>query len=175
LPSPARSPPQSGDEQLRPSLSTLTQTVSLESSSTQIFYEMMSRGQRSRETAPVVVLSDHGRDNYLAVPDVSAPETEREVVDDAGGCPQDPALPELSRLAISGTAKRPTTDGERVAGRQPIVLSPADVTRKLISLCVEQTLHTRNFMEQNPEKRQPCDYRAFPGKLDHTTCLAFHT
>lgn len=147
-----------------------------EPSSTQIFYETMSRGQRSWENAPVVVLSDHGRDNYLAVPDVSAPETEREVVDDASGCPQEPApaLPELSRLAISGT-KRPTTDGERVAGRQPIVLSPADVTRKLISLCVEQTLHTRNFMEQNPEKRQPCDYRAFPGKLDHTTCLAFHT
>lgn len=179
LPSPARSPPpqtQQGDEQLRPSLSTVTQMMQ-EPSSTQIFYEMMSRGQRNRATAPAVVLSDHGRDNYLAIPDVSAPETEGEVVDDASGCPQDPApaLPELSRLAISGSAKRPATDGERAAGRRPIVLSPVDVTRKLISLCVEQTLHTRNFMEQNPEKRQPCDYRAFPGKLDHTTCLAFHT
>ena len=141
-----------------------------EPSSTQIFYEMMSRGQRNRETAPAVVLSDHGRDNYLAIPDVSAPETERKVVQDPA-----PALPELSRLAISGTPKRPAPDCERVAGRRPIVLSPVDVTRKLISLCVEQTLHTRNFMEQNPEKRQPCDYRAFPGKLDHTTCLAFHT
>jgi hypothetical protein len=46
------------------------------------------------------------------------------------------------------------------------------VTRSLIQHSLEVTHPMRNYMQQNPGKRAPSDYTLFPGKLDHTTCLA---
>jgi len=48
-----------------------------------------------------------------------------------------------------------------------------EVTKKLLEHCQEVTKKSRVFMEQNPGKRLPSDYLLFPGKLDHSTCLAF--
>lgn len=34
------------------------------------------------------------------------------------------------------------------------------------------TYPSRRFMEQNPDKPEPDDHKVFPGKMDHTTCVA---
>lgn len=47
-----------------------------------------------------------------------------------------------------------------------------EFTQALIDHCRKLTITTRQFMEANPEKGLPKDYVAFPGKVDHTTCLA---
>ncbi len=38
--------------------------------------------------------------------------------------------------------------------------------------CYDFTKSSRDFMETNPGKKQPADYKLFPGKLDHTTAIA---
>jgi len=50
--------------------------------------------------------------------------------------------------------------------------SPHNFTSALIDHCRKLTVTTRLFMEANPEKGLPKDYVQFPGKVDHTTCVA---
>eukprot|EP01111_Echinosteliopsis_oligospora_P010742 TRINITY_DN3407_c0_g1_i1.p1 TRINITY_DN3407_c0_g1~~TRINITY_DN3407_c0_g1_i1.p1 ORF type:complete len:354 (+),score=93.88 TRINITY_DN3407_c0_g1_i1:108-1169(+) len=50
-------------------------------------------------------------------------------------------------------------------------LSPAAITDRIIQHCKSVTSKSRDFMENNPNKRQPTDYIEFPGKMDHTTCV----
>lgn len=38
--------------------------------------------------------------------------------------------------------------------------------------CYDFTKASREFMETNPGKKQPADYKLFPGKMDHTTVVA---
>ena len=56
--------------------------------------------------------------------------------------------------------------------KDPRAMCPA-ITKKLIDYCKQITRRSRLWMEQNPSKKLPEDYTNFPGKLDHTTCLAF--
>lgn len=49
---------------------------------------------------------------------------------------------------------------------------PEAITQALINHCVETTKRSRNWMEANPNQRLPKDYRAFPGKQDHTSCIS---
>jgi len=42
----------------------------------------------------------------------------------------------------------------------------------LVEHCIKLTDISREFMEKNPDKGLPKDYRKFPGKLDHTTCVS---
>jgi len=51
--------------------------------------------------------------------------------------------------------------------------APASITDRLISHCLEVTRKAREFMESNPNKKQPTDYIEYPGKMDHTTCVTF--
>jgi len=51
--------------------------------------------------------------------------------------------------------------------------SPHEFTNALIEHCRKLTITTRQFMEGNPEKGLPKDYVLYPGKVDHTTCIAF--
>lgn len=51
-------------------------------------------------------------------------------------------------------------------------LNPGDIVDKLISHCLKTTQSSREFMEKNPEKILPKSYKEYPGKLDHTTCIA---
>jgi len=51
--------------------------------------------------------------------------------------------------------------------------SPSSITDRLINHCLEVTRKAREFMELNPNVRQPTDYVEFPGKMDHTTCVTF--
>eukprot|EP01126_Amoeba_proteus_P000561 TRINITY_DN1015_c0_g2_i1.p1 TRINITY_DN1015_c0_g2~~TRINITY_DN1015_c0_g2_i1.p1 ORF type:complete len:360 (+),score=57.58 TRINITY_DN1015_c0_g2_i1:342-1421(+) len=45
------------------------------------------------------------------------------------------------------------------------------LTQKIIQYCFKQTLVSKEFMEQHPNKPLPSDYSLFPGKLDHATCV----
>jgi hypothetical protein len=52
-------------------------------------------------------------------------------------------------------------------------LTPKGITARLVDHCHATTRVCREYMELNPQARQPTDYRQFPGKMDHTTaaCL----
>eukprot|EP01088_Endostelium_zonatum_P009520 TRINITY_DN2276_c0_g1_i1.p1 TRINITY_DN2276_c0_g1~~TRINITY_DN2276_c0_g1_i1.p1 ORF type:complete len:661 (-),score=151.11 TRINITY_DN2276_c0_g1_i1:261-2243(-) len=46
-----------------------------------------------------------------------------------------------------------------------------DLVEEFIEHSIETTLSSRQFMFQYPSRRLPEDYTAYPGKMDHTTCL----
>jgi len=52
-------------------------------------------------------------------------------------------------------------------------LTPKAITDKIMKYCWNITSKSREFMEKNPNKKQPTDYKGFPGKMDHTTCITF--
>jgi len=52
-------------------------------------------------------------------------------------------------------------------------VTPASITDSLMKHCWNITSKSREFMEKNPNKKQPTDYVGFPGKMDHTTCISF--
>jgi len=49
--------------------------------------------------------------------------------------------------------------------------SPSKVTGRIIKHCLSVTSKSREWMEQNPKERLPNDYKTFPGKMDHATCV----
>lgn len=51
--------------------------------------------------------------------------------------------------------------------------APGSITQRLITHCVEVTRKSREYMEQDPARKQPMDYIAYPGKMDHTTCVTY--
>jgi len=52
-------------------------------------------------------------------------------------------------------------------------VTPTTLADTWIKHAVQQTSGARRFMEENPGKRQPNDYQQFPGKMDHTSALAY--
>eukprot|EP01117_Protostelium_nocturnum_P000783 TRINITY_DN1099_c0_g1_i2.p1 TRINITY_DN1099_c0_g1~~TRINITY_DN1099_c0_g1_i2.p1 ORF type:complete len:1136 (+),score=394.67 TRINITY_DN1099_c0_g1_i2:295-3702(+) len=52
-------------------------------------------------------------------------------------------------------------------------VTPQQIVRSLLNQCIVLTAKCRDYMEQNPGTNQPKDYNLFPGKFDHTTCVAF--
>jgi len=52
-------------------------------------------------------------------------------------------------------------------------LTPGSITQRLINHCLEVTRKSREYMEEDPARRQPNDYIAYPGKMDHTTVVTF--
>ena len=51
-------------------------------------------------------------------------------------------------------------------------ISTQRIVQKLLYNSMETTRSSRRFMQLNPAERLPSDYSLFPGKMDHTTCLA---
>lgn len=51
--------------------------------------------------------------------------------------------------------------------------SPLDIVRQLTCYCREICAASAEWMRENPSKRLPKDYRLYPGKMDHTTCVCF--
>jgi len=47
------------------------------------------------------------------------------------------------------------------------------IQRVLLEHSVKTTVSTRQFFQDCPGKKLPNDYALYPGKMDHTTCLAF--
>ncbi|GAM17361.1 hypothetical protein SAMD00019534_005360 [Acytostelium subglobosum LB1] len=47
------------------------------------------------------------------------------------------------------------------------------IVEKLLEHCFETTRSSRDFMETFPNRPLPEDLKAYPGKMDHTTCVAF--
>jgi len=52
-------------------------------------------------------------------------------------------------------------------------INPGLITERVISHCLEVTRKSREYMEEDPARKQPMDYIAYPGKMDHTTCVTF--
>lgn len=72
-------------------------------------------------------------------------------------------------------AQRLCSDGElRVDGSgDDVDVLPSMLASSLVEHARDVTSASREFLESNPGKRQPTDIRAYPGKLDHTTCVCF--
>eukprot|EP01125_Pyxidicula_operculata_P019782 TRINITY_DN7201_c0_g1_i1.p1 TRINITY_DN7201_c0_g1~~TRINITY_DN7201_c0_g1_i1.p1 ORF type:complete len:1378 (+),score=270.87 TRINITY_DN7201_c0_g1_i1:58-4191(+) len=51
--------------------------------------------------------------------------------------------------------------------------TPQGFANSLVNYATEVTKATRDFMEANPQSAEPADYKAYPGKMDHTTCIAY--
>ena len=52
-------------------------------------------------------------------------------------------------------------------------VTPKFLCETLAAFCLKNTESSRKFMEENPHKRLPSDYTLFPGKMDHTSLIAF--
>mmetsp|Transcript_34720 Transcript_34720/g.54156 ORF Transcript_34720/g.54156 Transcript_34720/m.54156 type:complete len:277 (-) Transcript_34720:37-867(-) len=48
-----------------------------------------------------------------------------------------------------------------------------DVHSQIMDHCESTTYSSRDFMESNPSKELPNDYKLYPGKMDHTTLVIF--
>jgi len=46
-----------------------------------------------------------------------------------------------------------------------------DLCNRLVEHCLKTTSASRRFMMENAGRKVPEDYRSFPGKMDHTTCV----
>jgi len=62
---------------------------------------------------------------------------------------------------------------KQVLAKQKRSITPSVVTNSLLAYCEETTRNSREFMQNFPSKKQPSDYKQYPGKMDHTTCIAF--
>ena len=51
--------------------------------------------------------------------------------------------------------------------------TPENIVNKLMEYVINTTESSRKWMETNQGKRLPCNYKLYPGKMDHTTCLVF--
>ncbi|KAH3764421.1 cyclophilin B [Pelomyxa schiedti] len=51
-------------------------------------------------------------------------------------------------------------------------ITPLYVNETILNYCNEVTSASRRFMEEHPMQKQQTDYRRFPGKMDHATCVA---
>lgn len=50
---------------------------------------------------------------------------------------------------------------------------PSAIVDRLISYSLNVTEHSRQWMQSHPGEKQPEAGREFPGKMDHTTCIAY--
>lgn len=49
--------------------------------------------------------------------------------------------------------------------------TPQRITLRLLEFCTNLTKTSRDFMEANPTQKLPGDFKLYPGKLDHATCV----
>merc|ERR1712137_516510 len=54
-----------------------------------------------------------------------------------------------------------------------IEFTPSAIVKRVMEHCDEITKNGREWMETNRGKKLPRDYKAYPGKMDHTTCVVF--
>jgi len=50
--------------------------------------------------------------------------------------------------------------------------TPEEVANRLLEHCKQVTKRSRKWMVENPTKRLPLDHSNFPGKMDHSSCIA---
>ncbi len=75
--------------------------------------------------------------------------------------------------AKSAWGARKMTEVVMAAAAHEEHLTPDVIVEALLGHCVELTRKSREWLESRPIGRQPDDYRLYPGKLDHTTCLCY--
>jgi len=78
-------------------------------------------------------------------------------------------LPPSCRQSLSGLNQlaADTTPGNAV-----FVPTPEQIVCMVTEYCLRVTESSRVFMEEHPHETQPKDLKRFPGKMDHTTCIA---
>jgi hypothetical protein len=52
-------------------------------------------------------------------------------------------------------------------------ISPDHIVSRFLNHAETTTQSSRDFMRDFPGKRLPHDFKTYPGKMDHATCVAF--
>ena len=65
----------------------------------------------------------------------------------------------------------PNDDPNDATLKEPKI-SCSKIVHRLINHCVATNRNAAIFMQDNPTKKLPKDYKEYPGKMDHTTCVA---
>jgi hypothetical protein len=50
-------------------------------------------------------------------------------------------------------------------------IKPTYLTKKLMQYCFNITESSRKWMLENPKEKLPLNFEAYPGKMDHSTCI----
>eukprot|EP01105_Mastigella_eilhardi_P009533 TRINITY_DN224_c2_g1_i1.p1 TRINITY_DN224_c2_g1~~TRINITY_DN224_c2_g1_i1.p1 ORF type:complete len:1437 (+),score=327.44 TRINITY_DN224_c2_g1_i1:298-4311(+) len=79
------------------------------------------------------------------------------------------SIAELTKLKDEFRVKKLTSMLQDNNSLDPV--NPKRIVKTLLRHSVKITSSTREFMESHPNTRLPDDYQAFPGKVDHATCL----
>eukprot|EP01130_Rhizamoeba_saxonica_P018218 TRINITY_DN9045_c0_g1_i1.p1 TRINITY_DN9045_c0_g1~~TRINITY_DN9045_c0_g1_i1.p1 ORF type:complete len:1308 (+),score=321.61 TRINITY_DN9045_c0_g1_i1:4304-8227(+) len=79
---------------------------------------------------------------------------------------------QFSGCDLSSSGKRKRKKRKRLKKEHLFTnIQPSVMVDRIIEYCLETTRNTREFMENNPNLGQPKDYKEYPGKMDHTTCV----
>jgi len=73
---------------------------------------------------------------------------------------------------LDATVRKRTTSVAEARVFKPIP-SPLETVQCLVNYCKETCKAASEWMSANPKSRLPKDYRLYPGKMDHTTCVCF--
>jgi len=74
----------------------------------------------------------------------------------------------LEEIIFAGKASDPAFLHDTMLS---VDITPLYVNETILKYCMDTTQQSRKFMEENPTLKQPTDYRRFPGKMDHATCV----
>lgn len=77
----------------------------------------------------------------------------------------------LDDLILGGEEDRKIRSKIFSHGEEESVLSPENITNRIMKYCLHVTGKGRQWMEQNPKEKLPMDYSSFPGKMDHATVI----
>jgi hypothetical protein len=77
----------------------------------------------------------------------------------------------LLRILRDGVGFDPTIADRLPSGGK--IIQPSTIVRHILNYCVDTTEASRTWMEENPTGKLPNDFVKYPGKMDHTTCVAF--
>ncbi|KAL6045894.1 TipA [Balamuthia mandrillaris] len=110
--------------------------------------------------------------------DVNEKQKEKEVIEDAttSAATEQEGTKQSESIENGSTQdkKQKEKEKEKEEPEFDTMLSPWYIVTKLTQACRKIVQPSVDFMQQNPHARMPSDdYANYPGKMDHTTCLAF--
>ncbi|KAH3767670.1 cyclophilin B [Pelomyxa schiedti] len=73
----------------------------------------------------------------------------------------------LEEIVFSAKSNRGFLHGSMLSND----VTPTSVANSVLEYCQICTQESRDWMEKNPDKKLPVDYKLYPGKMDHTTCI----
>jgi len=103
-------------------------------------------------------------DSWSTVPDMEAAE-------DIKNAQRISLLEKVIQGKIDSAERKLSISSEGSNSVTSTIPPPLQVVNNLTEYCAETVSSSANWMATNPKGRLPKDYRLYPGKMDHTTCV----